>query len=131
MASAPDTFAQAQPRPGGAVTETRGWSAVLLTGTAPKLIVEGEVRTHPYAFATLNERRIVGGPGDTVVLDLRVMGDHPALDVFSWKRVTYERPLKEADCQSVVIGGTGIALRVPVRRLTAHAYARRRSAQPA
>lgn len=103
---------------------TRGWSAVLLTGPSPKLIVEGEARTHPYAFAFLAERRVVGGPTRTLFLDLRVVGDHPALDVLDWKRVLFEHAPPAEGCESVVIGGTGAPVRVEVQRLAAHNYAR-------
>lgn len=104
--------------------ETQSWSAVLVTGSSPKLIVQGEVRTHPYAFVALGERRIFGGPAGDFYLDLRIIGDQPGLDVLDWKRVHYERPLREEGCDAVVVGGTGTPVRIPVRRIAAHVYAR-------
>lgn len=102
----------------------RDWSAVLLSGPSPKLIVEGQIRTHPYAFASLARRDVVGGPVGTMYLDLRVVGDQPALDVLHWKRVRFEHALRAAECDTVVIGGTGSPVRLIVRRQAAHSYAR-------
>ncbi len=104
--------------------ETRRWSAVLLIGTTPRLIVEGEARTHPYAFVTLSERRVFGAGPATLCLDVRVVGDRPGLDVLAWKPVSFERVVPGGSCEAVVIGGTGVPLRVPVKRVAAHAYAR-------
>lgn len=104
--------------------ETRRWSAVLLIGTTPRLIVEGEARTHPYAFVTLLERRVFGSAKDTLCLDVRVVGDRPGLDVLAWKPVQFERVVRDNPCETIVIGGTGIPLRLPVKRVAAHAYAR-------
>lgn len=104
--------------------ETRRWSAVLLIGTTPRLIVEGEARTHPYAFVSLSERRVFGSAPGTSCLDLRVVGDRPGLDVLSWKLVNFERIVRDGNCETVVIGGTGTPIRLEVKRVAAHVYAR-------
>ena len=108
------------------VLDTRHWSAVLLTGHAPKLIVTGEARTHPYAFVSLAERRVFGGSPDTLYLEVHVFGDRPGLDVLDWRPVIFEQTLPDTRCEAVVIGGTGTPIRLNVYRLAAHAYARRR-----
>jgi hypothetical protein len=99
--------------------ETRRWSAVLLVGTTPRLIVEGEARTHPYAFVSLTERRVFGSAAGTLCLDLRVIGDRPGLDVLAWKPVNFERAVRDGVCDTVVIGGTGLPIRLEVRRVAA------------
>lgn len=104
--------------------ETRRWSAVLLIGTTPRLIVEGEARTHPYAFVSLAERRVFGSAAGTLCLDIRVVGDRPGLDVLAWKPVNFERAVRGGMCETVLIGGTGVPIRLEVKRVAAHAYAR-------
>ena len=104
--------------------ETRRWSAVLLIGTTPRLIVEGEARTHPYAFVSLAERTVFGSAAGTLCLDIRVVGDRPGLDVLTWKTVHFERVVRTAQCETVVIGGTGTPIRIEVKRVAAHVYAR-------
>jgi hypothetical protein len=104
--------------------ETRRWSAVLLIGTTPRLIVEGEARTHPYAFVSLSERRVFGSASGTLCLDIRVVGDRPGLDVLAWKPIHFERVVRDGPCETVVIGGTGVPIRLEVKRVAAHVYAR-------
>ena len=104
--------------------ETRRWSAVLLIGTTPRLIVEGEARTHPYAFVSLSERTVFGSAPGTLCLDIRVIGDRPGLDVLTWKQINFERVVRDGKCDTVVVGGTGTPIRIEVRRLAAHVYAR-------
>lgn len=104
--------------------ETRRWSAVLLIGTTPRLIVEGEARTHPYAFVSLSERTVFGSAKGTLCLDIRVIGDRPGMDVTTWKPVNYEKVVRDGACDTVVIGGTGIPIRIDVKRVAAHVYAR-------
>ena len=41
--------------------QTRDWTAVVRPGSVPKLIVAGEVCTHPYAQAFLKEGRPLSG----------------------------------------------------------------------
>lgn len=104
--------------------ETRRWTAVMLIGTTPRLIVEGEARTHPYAFVSLAERRVFGSAPGTLCLDIRLIGDRPGLDVLAWKAVHFERVVRDGEYQTIVIGGTGVPIRLEVKRVAAHVYAR-------
>lgn len=105
--------------------ETRNWSAVILTGASPRLIIEGEARTHPYAIAFLSEQGLVKGSPSALRVDLKVVGDTGTRGVLHWKPVIYERALGVFFYDRVVIGGGGEPpITLEVREMTADAYIR-------
>ncbi|NNM77391.1 hypothetical protein HJG53_10790 [Sphingomonas sp. ID1715] len=100
--------------------ETRGWSAVVRPGAVPKLIVRGEVCTHPYAQAFLKEGRSRAGEPDILCLTLAVLADTPRAELKEWTRVRFEKPLLARDYGQVRIAGTGASLLIDVRQPVAN-----------
>lgn len=94
---------------------TRGWSAIVRPGPVPKLIVQGQVSTHPYAQAFLKETHAPSGQQHILCLDLCVLGDSPHADVRDWKTVTIEKRLLDVSYERVTIGGAGTQIYLDVR----------------
>jgi len=104
---------RADPKPDG--KHTRGWSATVRPGPVPKLIVQGQVSTHPYAQAFLKETHAPSGEQRILCLDLCVLGDMPQGDVRDWKTVTIEKRLLDVSYERVTIGGVGTQIHLDVR----------------
>lgn len=96
--------------------ETRGWSAVMRPGSVPKLIVKGEVCTHPYAQAFLKEGRSHSGEPDILCLTLTVLADTPRAELKEWTRVSFEKRLLTRDYAQVRIAGTGSTILIEVKQ---------------
>lgn len=103
--------------------KTRGWSAVILTGASPRLIVEGQACMHPYAIAFLREREEGPATPPAIFLDLKMIGDPGPRELLDWKRISYERVVASPAFDRVVIDGASEAITVHIRRVAASAYA--------
>ena len=95
--------------------ETRGWSAHVRPGAVPKLIVTGQVCTHPYAQAFLKEGRSPKGEPTTLCLTLCVLADTPRADLKDWTNVSYEVRLLNFRVDKVVIAGTGSLIEIEIK----------------
>ena len=96
--------------------ETRGWSATVRPGSVPKLVVTGEVCTHPYAQAFLKEGRTRPDESDTLCLTLTVLADTPRADLKEWTGVRFEKRLHNSGYAQVRIAGAGETLLVEVKQ---------------
>ena len=96
--------------------QTRDWTAVVRPGSVPKLIVTGEVCTHPYAQAFLKEGRPLSGQQGTLHLTLTVLADTPRAELKEWTRVNFEKRLLTQDYAQVRIAGTGSNIVIEVRQ---------------
>ena len=97
--------------------ETRGWSAVVRPGSVPKLIVKGEVCTHPYAQAFLKECGSGPGESGTLCLTLTVLADTPRAELKEWTRVSFEKRLLTRDYAQVRVAGTGSTTLIDVKQV--------------
>jgi hypothetical protein len=97
--------------------ETRDWTALVRPGSVPKLIVKGEVCTHPYAQAFLKEGRSCVGESDTLCLTLTVLADTPRAELKEWTRVAFEKQLLTRDFAQVRIAGTGSTILIDVKQV--------------
>lgn len=97
--------------------ETRGWSAVVRPGAVPKLVVKGQVCTHPYAQVFLKEGRSPKDEPEILCLTLCVLADTPRADLKTWTAVSLERSLINRTFRHVIIANTGPPIRIEVGRL--------------
>lgn len=94
--------------------ETRGWSAIVRPGAVPKLLVKGQVCTHPYAQAFLKEARSPKGEPETLCLTLCVLADTPRADLKEWTPVAFEKSLLNLAFDRVRIVGAGDSIAVEI-----------------
>ena len=96
--------------------ETRSWSAVVRPGSVPKLIIAGEVSTHPYAQAFLKEGRSRADEAETLCLTLTVLADTPRDELREWTRIVFEKRLLTDVYTQVRIAGTGSTILIDVKQ---------------
>ena len=96
--------------------ETRGWSATVRPGSVPKLIVTGEVSTHPYAQAFLKEG---SANGDEAILHLTltVLADTPRNELKQWTGVSFEKRLIPRHYAQVQVSGAGDPVLIAVNQV--------------
>ena len=95
--------------------DTRGWSAMVRPGAVRKLVVSGQVCTHPYAQAFLKQGRSPKGEPNTLCLTLCVLADTPRADLKNWTTVTFEASLLGHGYKRVTITGTGSPVHLDIR----------------
>lgn len=95
--------------------ETRGWTAYVRPGPVPKLIVKGQVCTHPYAQAFLKEGRSPKGEPNTLCLTLSVLADTPRADLKDWTAVSLEVRLLNCSYEKVEILGAGARIGIEIK----------------
>lgn len=96
--------------------ETRGWSAEVRPGAVPKLVVKGQVCTHPYAQAFLKEGRAPKGEPETLCVTLTVLADTPRADLKEWTAVSFEKSLLNRAYDRVKVAGAGDPLYLEIRQ---------------
>lgn len=94
--------------------ETRGWSATVRPGAARKLVVRGEVYTHPYAQIFLKPTRSAKEEPNTLNLTLCVLADTPG-DLKKWSPVTFEASTLGHGYERVTIIGTEAPIHLEIR----------------
>lgn len=95
--------------------ETRNWTALLQSGVVPRLIVAGEVCTHPYAQAFLKEDWSPNEEPDTLCLTLTVLADTSRADLKDWTPIRFEKPLLARTYDQVMIAGTGKRIDIDIK----------------
>ena len=95
--------------------QTRGWSAVVQPGAVRKLIVTGQVCTHPYAQAFLKEGRSPAGEPETLCLTLCVLADTPRADMKDWTPVSFEKSLFGKGYERIRIAGVDSPVQLDIR----------------
>lgn len=83
-------------------------------GAVPKLVVRGEVRTHPYAQVFLKEGQSRRGEAHILCLTLTVLADTPRAELQQWTPVRFERSLLSGDYAGVRIAGAGSPVLIDV-----------------
>lgn len=96
--------------------ETRGWSAVVRPGAVRKLVVRGEVSTHPYAQVFLKQGRSPKDEANTLSLTLCVLADTQRADLKDWTPVTFETSLLGHGYDRVTITGTCTPIHLDIRQ---------------
>jgi hypothetical protein len=96
--------------------DTRNWSAVMRPGSVPRLIVKGEVCTHPYAQAFLKEARPGADEPEVLCLTLTVLADTPRAELKQWTQVGFEKRLLTGAYAQVRITGTGSTIMFEVKQ---------------
>jgi len=89
---------------------------VVRPGAVRKLVVKGQVCTHPYAQAFLKEGRSPKDDPDVLCLTLCVLADTPRAEMKHWTPVRFEKNLLGRSHDHVMIDGADTPIRLDIKQ---------------